>query len=121
MRGWAVGLALLALFLQGLMPSGFMAAREAGRATVVICTGHGAASSLADLAGHPTKQPQSKPAAPCAFAGSGVAASPPVAALIAGPIVRQNTPLVAAHFDLSPGRGLAAPPPPSQGPPAPTL
>jgi hypothetical protein len=120
-RRWAVGLALLALLLQGATPAGFMLARADGRATIVICTGHGAAYSLADLAGRPAKQPQSKPDAPCAFAGHGVAASPPIAALIASPIGRPGAPPAAARFDLTPGRGLAAPPPPSQAPPQPTL
>ena len=116
-RRWAVGLALLALLLQGATPAGFMLARADGRATIVICTGHGAATSLADLAGHPTKPPKSQPDAPCAFAGHGVVAAPPLAALIAGPLAAPSAPLEAARFDLTPGRGLAAPPPPSQGPP----
>jgi hypothetical protein len=116
-RRWAVGLALLALFLQGLAPPGFMVAREEGRATIAICTGHGAANSILDLTGHPAKQPKSQPDAPCAFAGHGVVAAPPIAAQIAGPIARSSAPLAPVRFDLSPGRGLAAPPPPSQGPP----
>jgi len=116
-RRWAVGLALLALFLQGAAPAGFMLAREDGRATIAICTGHGAAFSLADLAGHPAKQPRSRPDAPCAFAGHGVAAAPPLAALIASPVGRSAPVLVLEPSDLAPGRGLAAPPPPSQGPP----
>jgi hypothetical protein len=118
---WAVGLALLALFLQGFAPPGFMVAREVGRATITICTGHGPAYSLADLAGHPTKHQQSKPDAPCAFAGHGAVASPPIAAQIASPSVQSSAPVVPARLDLAPGRGLAAPPPPSQGPPTLTL
>jgi hypothetical protein len=114
---WAVGLALLALVLQSFAATGFMVAREHGRATIAICTGHGAAASLADLAGHPAKSPKSQPDAPCAFAGHGVATSPPLAALIASPIGRPDARPVVARFDLAPGRGLAAPPPPSQGPP----
>ncbi|MFI4973435.1 MAG: DUF2946 family protein [Caulobacterales bacterium] len=120
-RRRAVGFALLALVLQVLAPPGFMVAREAGRATIAICTGHGPAYALADLAGHPAKQPKSKPDAPCAFAGHVVVASPPIAALIASPVARPRAPLVAARLDLAPGRGLAAPPPPSQGPPNFTL
>jgi hypothetical protein len=120
-RRWAVCLALLALFLQSAAPAGVMLAREDGRATIAICTGHGAAHSLAELAGHPTKTPKSQPDAPCAFAGHGVAASPPLATLIARPIGRPGAPPMAARFDLTPGRGLAAPPPPSQGPPQLTL
>jgi hypothetical protein len=117
MRRWAVCLALLALFLQSVAPSGFMVAREDGRATIAICTGHGAAQSLADLTGHPAKAPKSKPDAPCAFAGHGAAAATPIATPIAVPITRPSAALVVARFDLAPGRGLAAPPPPPQGPP----
>jgi hypothetical protein len=121
MRRWAVGLALLALFLQSVAPAGFMLARQDGRATIAICTGHGAAHSLVDLAGHPTKAPKSQPDAPCAFAGHGLAAATPFAARIASPIGRPGAPSSPARFDLAPGRGLAAPPPPSQGPPQITL
>ena len=120
-RRCAVALALLALFLQSLAPPGYMLAREDGRAIIAICTGHGAAYSTADNAGHPAKQPQSKHDAPCAFAGHGVAASPPLAALIPGRIAAPTATLSLARFDLAPGRGLAAPPPPSQGPPTLTL
>ena len=121
LRRWAVGLALLALALQGLTPPGFMVAREAGRATITICTGHGAAQSIVDLSGHPAKPAQSKPDAPCAFAGHGVVTAPPIAALLASPIAAPNPLPMVARFDLAPGRGLAAPPPPSQGPPTYTL
>jgi len=117
-RRWTVGLVLLAFLLQGLTPTGFMVAREGGRATFAICTGHGAAHSLSDLAGDPAKAPKSRPDAPCAFAGHGVGAAPPIVALIASPIATPAAPpATAARFDLAPGRGLAAPPPPSQGPP----
>jgi hypothetical protein len=117
----AVALALLALFLQGLAPPGFMVARQAGRATITICTGHGATYAIADLAGHPAKQPKSKPDSPCAFAGHGVVVATPIAALVAGSTARLTAPTLGARFDLAPGRGLAAPPPPSQGPPNITL
>jgi len=121
LRRWAAGLALLALLLQGLTPPGFMLAREAGRATIAICTGHGAAYSVVDLAGHPAKQAPSRPDAPCAFAGHGVVAAPPIAMLLASPIALPIAPPAARRLDLAPGRGLAAPPPPSQGPPTFTL
>jgi len=121
LRRWAVGLALLALLLQGLTPPGFMVAREDGRATIAICTGHGAATSIIDLTGHPAKPAQAKPDAPCAFAGHGIVTATPIAALLASPIAAPSAPPAAPRFDLAPGRGLAAPPPPSQGPPTLTL
>jgi hypothetical protein len=121
LRLWAVGAALLALLLQGLTPPGFMVARQGGQAVIAICTGHGAAQSIIDLSGHPSKPAQSKPDAPCAFAGHGVVTAAPIAALLASPIARLSAPPPLARFDLAPGRGLAAPPPPSQGPPNLTL
>jgi hypothetical protein len=120
-RRWAVGLALLALFVQVLTPSGFMVGRQDGHAAIVICTGHGPAASLSDLIGHPAKAPQSRHDAPCVFAGFGVGAAPALAALIVRPIAPAPQPALLARLDLIPGRGLAAPPPPSQGPPQLTL
>jgi hypothetical protein len=121
-RRWTVGLVLLAFLLQALTPAGFMLTREGGQATVAICTGHGAAHSLADLAGDPAKAPKSRPDSPCAPAGHKIGVAPPLLALIASPIALPAVaPQVGAQQDLAPGRGLAAPPPPSQGPPTLTL
>jgi hypothetical protein len=120
-RRWAFGFALLALFVQVLTPPGFMVGRQGDHAAIVICTGHGPADSLADLVGHPGKLPQSRHDAPCAFAGLGVGAAPMLTALILRPIAPASRPDVPARRDLIPGRGLAAPPPPSQGPPRLTL
>jgi hypothetical protein len=110
-------LVLLALFVQLLAPPGFMVGRHGDHASIVICTGHGPASSLADLASHPGKAPQSRHDAPCVFAGHAVGAAPSPTALIARPIAISTLAATTARFDLTPGRGLAAPPPPSQGPP----
>src|SRR5271166_87189 len=85
-RAWTAGLAALALFVQMLAPPGYMVARQGERAAIVICTGHGPALALADLTGQPAKAPKPKPDAPCAFAGHGFAAAPPIAALIASPV-----------------------------------
>ena len=110
-------LAVAALWLQGIAPAGFMVARQDERATIVICTGHGPARTLADLTGSPAKAPHSKPDTTCAFAAHGVGATPQLAALVAIPFVRTGPPVSRPQSDLAPGRGLAAPPPPSQGPP----
>ena len=112
-----MGLAVLALLLQGLTPPGIMVARQGGRAEIVLCTGHGPVRSLDDLAGHPAKAPKSRPDAPCAYAVHGAVTAPPVIAQIAAPILPPSPPPAGARLDLAPGRGLAAPPPPSQGPP----
>jgi hypothetical protein len=119
-RHGAVAFALLALFVQLLAPPGFMVGRQGDHAAIVICTGHGPASALADL-GHPGKAPKSRHDAPCVFSGHAGGAGPSPVALIARPIAISTLAVAAARFDLTPGRGLAAPPPPSQGPPQPTL
>ncbi len=116
-RPWVVCLAVAALWLQGIAPAGFMVARQGERATIVICTGHGPARSLADLTGSPAKAPRSKPDTTCAFAAHGVGAAPQIAALVARPFSRPVPAVARPESDLAPGRGLAAPPPPSQGPP----
>ena len=113
-------LALIAVAMKILVPPGFMLGPTdvTGRAgyPLVNCTGHGPATAPIDVGG---KAPGQKPRtdAPCSFAGQAQAASPPTLSQIAAPWVRVKTPLVFAQFDLVPGRGLAAPPPPSQGPP----
>jgi hypothetical protein len=108
---------MLALFVQGLAPPGFMVARVGDSAAIVICSGHGPALSLADRTGHPGKAPKSGSDAPCAFAGHAVTAAPPLAAPIAAPFAGDHPPALLIRLSLAPGRGLAAPPPPSQGPP----
>jgi len=117
-RRWAACLAMLALLAQVLAPQGFMVARQGGLPAIVICTGHGPVLSRDDLGGHPAK---AKPDTVCGFAGHGLglAASPPL--MLASAVAWSPPVLVAASADLAPGRGLAAPPPPSQGPPNPIL
>jgi len=116
-------LAMLAVALKVLVPAGFMVGISSTRFPLVLCTGHGAVSVDAGFLdpGGGKKAPGEKPAhdAPCAFAGSAAAASPPdphpvatvtfVSAPVAEPLpLRRN---------LAPGRGLAAPPLPPRGPP----
>ena len=122
-RSWFLSLTAFALLLQLAVPQGFMpggSARIAGfdAPALVICTGHGPLLGL-DGHGKPGKAPsRSNPDAPCGFAGHGAAAAPPLSLLLS----TQTTVLAARTeplrvFDLAPGLGLAAPPPPAQGPP----
>ena len=107
--------ALLALALLVAVPPGYMPGVENGRAGLHICTGHG----LLTIGGGDHKAPPAHGAqdTPCVFAG---AATPP-----APPLVPLAQPDLAAYAlvqdrgiaDAAPGRGLAAPPPPSHGPP----
>jgi hypothetical protein len=108
-------LALLALWMQVLVPTGFMVSTSGGNPALVICTGHGAL----DLSnhGHPDKAPQSKTAPPCVFAGHGLASAAPEPQQIAKPAYVFAAPTAIAAYQVSPGQGLAAPPPPARGPP----
>jgi hypothetical protein len=108
---------MLALFLQLAVPQGFMLARDGGRPTIAICTGHGPLLAPADDHGLPAKAP--KPAPTCPFAGHG--GTPTTAPLLTLTSVRFEQSAAALTLPITsvmPGRGLAAPPPPSQAPPA---
>jgi hypothetical protein len=114
--GFAV-LAMLALMLQLAVPQGFMLARDAGQPVIVICTGHGPLLAPIDAHGAPSKTPKPKAAAMCAFVGHG--GTPSVAPTLALTAIRFEPAVAVAPPSVStaPGRGLAAPPPPSQAPP----
>jgi hypothetical protein len=111
--------ALLALALNVIVPAGFMVGQGPAGASIVICTGHGPqtltrhADGLGHTPGHPPPHHNA-----CPFAGHGVVAGPGFVAIVA----RQSLPLSVAGpttvADMLPGRGLAAPPPPSRGPPS---
>lgn len=118
-RGVFLTLAVLALALKVLVPPGFMVAgdRDAAPGLLVICTGHGPLA-LGDRGD--AKAPAHKTSdAPCAFAGSAAPPTPSAPAIVAPPrlLVADQLARVQAA-DLAPGRGLAAPPPPSHAPPA---
>jgi hypothetical protein len=109
--------AVLALALQILVPPGFMVARSHGAPAIVLCTGHGPLMMTPDKPGKPDKSPQSDQGHVCVFAGHGGIAPAPT---LLGPILARIDYVSAPPAqigDLRPGQGLAAPPPPSQGPP----
>jgi len=117
-RGWLPAFALVALLVQALVPQGYMVSSVAGAPGIAICTGHGPLVLSHDH-GQPAKPTKPRHEAPCAFAGHGVGVAPSAAIGVAGvgPAFFDAEPVAGVH-DLLPGRGLAAPPPPSQGPPA---
>lgn len=118
-------LAALALYLRVLIPTGYMVAapQAGGLPALVICTGHG--PLVIDQGGQPAgKGDPSAPGRdgasshPCTFAGGLAALSPPLAAGLALPIAFAVPVLLRVLRDQQPGRGLAAPPPPTTGPPS---
>jgi len=109
-------LALLALLMLVVAPPGFMIADGGQGPTLVVCTGHGPLLSASDP-GHPHKAPKSTSDAPCPFAGH---IGPTLPIILGAPAtfpVRFDLASSRPMIDQFPGRGLVAPPPPSQGPP----
>lgn len=112
----AATLIALALLFRFMVPPGYMIDAKAPTSGLVICTGHGPLQ----LGGHegPRGPSHKSPDAPCAFAGAVTPITPPLAVDVAPPQANRVDPHVASPLlDLAPGRGLAAPPPPSRGPP----
>jgi hypothetical protein len=103
--------ALAAMILRALLPAGLMVEPVQGK--LVICTGQGPLTQTPDDHG---KAPA--PDAPCLFVAHAQTAAPPEPAVLA----LIDFPLAVATVHgrsetIVPGRGLAAPPPPSHAPP----
>lgn len=129
LTGWRqafLTLAVLALLVKVAIPAGFMpdTNRATGLFAITLCTGQGPAvgylNAKGELVDHdPSKHDPKKShrEAPCAFAGNASASVEP----LAEPLAEPNAPTVAPQPFLrrhaTPGRGLAAPPPPSHAPP----
>jgi hypothetical protein len=113
--------ALCAVALMVMTPPGFMVARTSGALPLVICTGHGPIV-IADnngASGHraPVRTPGASDKA-CVFAGHAAARTLDTSPLLRSAVFSRNSDSAVAPADAAPGRGLAAPPPPSQAPPA---
>jgi hypothetical protein len=108
--------AFLALAFSVIVPPGVMTTSRAGGGVLVICTGHG--PLILDRSGDQKAPPgKSKASAACPFA---VNITPPLPSVVAASRRTSPVAVVTASLagDQSPGRGLAAPPPPAIGPPA---
>lgn len=123
-KGWSANVALalimFALALRILVPSGFMPAQGQGLA-ITLCTGTGAVSAWVDSDGtvHKGKAADAAPEHPCTFSGFGAVFDlPDHGAASVQPLRLVEAPLFVARTAVAIGRGLAAPPPPSTGPPA---
>lgn len=125
---FALLLACMAIALRVFVPQGFMVTpdAQAGSFPIVLCTPQGVQTINIDATGHvahsPSKAPADHPGGhktdhPCAFSGFGgayVAESP---MLVTAAIWRWARPFIVFELQMTPGRGLAAPPPPPTGPP----
>ena len=124
-------IALLAMLVRAIVPAGYMLAQaDTGQGrflTVEMCEGHAARIIDLDTGKQvdPSKLPGKAPGkaddpskhAPCVFAAAASVATP---VTVAEPVEFIATQDVDFGVDLNvrPGRGIAAPPPPSTGPPA---
>ena len=113
-RAWLFA-AALALVVRLIIPAGFMVG-PSKTFQLIVCTGHGAALVHTATPG-PAKTPKTENHS-CVFSGAPLATE---AASASAPPVKMRwaaAPIPVLQLSLTPGRGLAAPPPPSQGPPA---
>jgi hypothetical protein len=111
-----LSLAFAVLLLRTAVPAGWMVSATPGEAfEIVICTADGAVTMTGELP--PENAPKDSKSGECLFSALNAAATGPADC---------ETPVTTAEADAalavdrsaSPGRGLAAPPPPATGPPA---
>jgi hypothetical protein len=116
-RGVALALTVLALAAKVLVPPGFMAAGPGAPFPITICTGHGPLV-LSQGDGKASNLPAHKLASPCSGADNITPTAASLAAAATNPFFwTLLSPGAGPTDDVAPGRGLAAPPPPSQAPP----
>ncbi len=118
--GWLL-LVVAMLAARSVAPEGWMpVASDGGGFEITVCNGMGPGEVMvlskdgtierkAPAKGQPSDHA-------CAFAGIGLASTPPLAALPMPAPATQGVAPVATGVTV-PGRGLAAPPPPATGPP----
>lgn len=117
----ALALAMLAVAVRVLIPAGYMPG-GAGQAAIVLCTSQGLqtaylpqdAEKRSPVDDHSGK---SQTHHPCAFASAAHVFTPQAEAAHVPVLWRAQTSEPAWDPSVAPGRGLAAPPPPSTGPP----
>lgn len=129
--GWRLGaIALLALLVRAIVPAGFMltaAETEDGRyLTVTFCSEHPGTPQVIDLAtgkivdGKAPADGQKHDAGnePCVFAVAAHAPAPVAGIPLDIRFAASADETVRIETGIRPGRGIAAPPPPSTGPPS---
>jgi hypothetical protein len=102
----------VALLLRLAAPAGWMPGRADGAAGLVACPGAVATHHRGHKPDHGHAAPQ-----PCAFSGLFAATAEPFAAPLTAPAMAPAPVPPARAPAATPGRGLAAPPPPSHAPP----
>lgn len=124
----ALVLACLAIVLRVIVPQGYMVAptAQSGSFPIVLCTPQGAQTVEVDSEGRIVRSSSKAPADhpgnqkgdhPCAFAGFGGAFAAQAPMLVAAAGWRWVHQTLVLEPQTTPGRGLAAPPPPPTGPP----
>ncbi len=116
-------LALLALTLaiRVIVPSGFMPTTDAnGMVRISMCSGMGPQTAWLDKSGHIHKDAPAKDQhdpQPCGFGVLAFGAATPNAPTVESLPLFGEAATFRPSLTISIGRGLAAPPPPSTGPP----
>lgn len=115
-----LSLVFAAMLMRVLVPQGWMPA--SGGLTMCVGGQRVALSAEAQtlMAAHGVPVPEDSPPphdAPCAFAGFGQGLADPVLPELTIPVFAPFATVEAAAPAVAIGRGLAAPPPPSTGPP----
>ncbi len=120
----AMTMAMLAVLIRVLIPSGYMVSPniEAGGSKIVICSPKGAIEVLVDASGQRIKAPTNHDKGkvgehPCAFSVATTASLSGDMALVSAPAAYVDLEAAASTPIIRPGLGLAAPPPPKTGPP----
>jgi hypothetical protein len=110
-------LVALAVLARAAIPAGWMPTVQGERIAVSVCSGEGRAVMWLDKAGklHKSNPSQDDQDHPCAFASVSPALNAPD--VLSVHLVSGKTVLTSADRQVSIGQGLAAPPPPSTGPP----
>jgi len=120
MRSLSAFVLLAALVARMLVPAGWMPSTDRAFA-ITVCTGIDTQTVWLDTQGKTHKQDPSKADdsdhEPCTFAGGAFASLTPEMPAVETAVAYANAP-VFAHDSIAPGQGLAAPPPPSTGPPS---
>jgi hypothetical protein len=120
----ALAVLTCALALRLLVPQGWMPVSDSHGFRITLCSGSGPVDmdmAMPGMAMHHGKADHGQQPMPdhaCAFAGLGLALAEPVLPTLLAPSAITTEAMAPKPLAIAIGRGLAAPPPPSTGPPA---